>query len=453
MGYSIVDRRKNDKGKSSVNRQRFIKRARRQLLPGIREAIKDMNIKDIGSKDSKKIRVPIRNVDEPSFSEDAKKGVRDYIKTGNDKWRAGDNIRKPEEGEGGGQSKASQDGEGEDDFVFTLTKEEFLDLFFEDLELPNIVRDKMTLLEENKIDRDGFRRTGPPSALNVPRTFRKSKSRTAGLRGPLKKKIKDLEQQLAVIEQEINDIFDKGEDTTELAKVKEQLMVLLAKAKSRLENIPFLDKEDLRYNAWDEMTIPTYQAVMFCILDVSGSMDETRKRISKVFFMLLYLFLQTNYEHVEVVYVKHHSAAKETTEHDFFYGTETGGTVVSTALKVVNSVIEERFPVNNWNIYMAHSSDGDNWGGDNEEVYKIMDQQLLPMTQYYAYLDVGGDTGTNNAGFTFGSHTYTTLWDVFKTLMKKHENLEQVAASDPGKVYEVFKKLFQRRATIRTSAT
>lgn len=464
MAYSIVDRRETDKGKSTVNRQRFIKRARKQLLPGIREAIKDMDIKDISSKDTKKIKVPIRNLDEPTFTEDRKKGVHDYIKTGNDQWHAGDMVRKPRDGEGDGEGgPGSPDGEGDDEFVFTLSKEEFQDLFFEDLELPNIMRDKLALLEETKLDRDGFRKHGPPSSLNVIRTIRKSKIRKSGLRGPTLRKLEEAEQELAKIVSSVIQLTEQHtneQDETMKLVINQQVSKLILEReevekriellKQKLENIPFIDTNDLQYNAWEEFQVPTFQAVMVCIMDVSGSMDEDRKKIAKIFFMLLYMFLFANYEKVEIVYIRHHSTAKETNEHDFFHDTDTGGTVVSTALDLAKNILETRYPTNTWNIYFAHASDGDNWSHDNDICHKLLDQNLLPVSQYYAYLDVAASETRQSGGMSFGVPTaFDNLWDMFKSLKKKHENLEQVETNDATKVYDVFRKLFERKSTIK----
>ena len=104
---------------------------------------------------------------------------------------------------------------------------------------------------------------------------------------------------------------------------------------------------------------------MFCLMDVSGSMDEERKDIAKRFFILLYLFLTRNYERIEVVFIRHHTIAKEVDEDEFFHSRESGGTVVSSALKLMQEIIRERYPLTEWNIYAAQASDGDNWDDDS----------------------------------------------------------------------------------------
>ena len=104
---------------------------------------------------------------------------------------------------------------------------------------------------------------------------------------------------------------------------------------------------------------------MFCLMDVSGSMDQGHQGDGQAFYILLYLFLSRTYKNVEVVYIRHHTQAKEVDEHEFFYSQETGGTIVSSALKMMNDIINERYPANQWNIYAAQASDGDNWADDS----------------------------------------------------------------------------------------
>ena len=108
--------------------------------------------------------------------------------------------------------------------------------------------------------------------------------------------------------------------------------------------MPFIDSFDLRYNNHVRIAQPTTQAVMFCLMDISGSMDEQKKNIAKRFFTLLYLFLTRTYEHIDVVFIRHHTVAEEVDEENFFHSRETGGTVVSSALKLMRKVIDARYP-------------------------------------------------------------------------------------------------------------
>jgi len=127
--------------------------------------------------------------------------------------------------------------------------------------------------------------------------------------------------------------------------------------------------------------VPSSKAVMFCIMDVSGSMTQSIKDIAKRFFILLYLFLERNYKQIELVFVRHHTHAKEVDEQEFFYSRETGGTIVSSALKLTADIIDARYSPADWNIYIAQASDGDNWDGDSASCADILSKQILDKVQ------------------------------------------------------------------------
>lgn len=173
---------------------------------------------------------------------------------------------------------------------------------------------------------------------------------------------------------------------------------------------------------------------MFCLLDVSGSMDEERKNIAKRFFMLLYLFLTRNYERIEVVFIRHHTIALEVDEDDFFTSRETGGTVVSSALELMRSIATERYRSSQWNIYAAQASDGDNWNDDSPRCRAILEDSLLAMVQYFAYIEITDGQPQN-------------LWREYERLQSGHPG--QFAMQRIGSVkdiYPVFRELFRKRA-------
>lgn len=156
----------------------------------------------------------------------------------------------------------------------------------------------------------------------------------------------------------------------EETRLKEEI----AELRKKIESVPFIDTFDLRYKNYEKRPIPSSQAVMFCLMDVSGSMDQATKDIAKRFYVLLYLFLNRTYENVDVVFIRHHTQAKEVDEHEFFYSQETGGTIVSSALKLMDEIVAERYPSNEWNIYAAQASDGDNWADDSRAVKNCLEQ-------------------------------------------------------------------------------
>ncbi len=197
--------------------------------------------------------------------------------------------------------------------------------------------------------------------------------------------------------------------------------------------MPFLDTFDLKYNLLVKQPNPSSKAVMFCLMDVSGSMTQATKDIAKRFFILLYLFLKRNYERIEVVFIRHHTSAKEVDEEEFFYSRETGGTIVSSALKLMQEIMAERYPVNEWNIYGAQASDGDNWNDDSPVCRDILINQIMPFMQYFTYVEIT-------------PREHQALWyeyeQVSETFPSSFAQQQLVSAAD---IYPVFRELFQRR--------
>src|SRR5215813_88588 len=183
----IVDRRLNPKAKSLGNRQRFLRRAKGEIREAIKDSLRSRKIAETESAE----KVTIRS-----------KGVRDYVLPGNEQYKVGDEIPKPQGGAGGRGSQGSPDGEGQDDFTFTLTKDEFLDLFFDDLKLPNLIKVKLKDLKAPRLVRAGFTSDGPPARLNRTRTMRRSLGRRMALRRPSEAEVKRLEEELAAAEAE-----------------------------------------------------------------------------------------------------------------------------------------------------------------------------------------------------------------------------------------------------------
>jgi hypothetical protein len=206
---------------------------------------------------------------------------------------------------------------------------------------------------------------------------------------------------------------------------------LIKHLRGRIAGIPFLDPIDLRFRNRVKVPVPTSKAVMFCLMDVSGSMDEGRKELSKRFFILLYLFLTRHYEKIEIVFIRHHTQAQEVDEEGFFHSTETGGTVVSSALVLMEEIIRARFPSDQWNIYGAQASDGDNWHHDSGRCRELLEQKILPLCRYYAYVQVA-DPEQN-------------LWEEYVRLAAvsgKHFAMRKV--TEAAQIYPVFRDLFKK---------
>jgi uncharacterized sporulation protein YeaH/YhbH (DUF444 family) len=423
MTVRIVDRRFDSKNKSSVNRGRFIRRFKGQIRKAVADAINHRGIRDLDN--GEKIGIPDKDIAEPQFGH-GRGGVWETVNPGNDRFSSGDQVDRPQGGSGGkGGSQASQDGEGLDEFVFTLTRDEFLDIFFDELALPNLVKRQLARIDQYRSVRAGYTQSGVPTNINLARTMRGAAGRRIAIGGPYAAQLRALKDELKALLENA-----RPEDEPEIERVHREI----AKLRTRIETLPFIDTFDLRYNNRVRVAVPTTQAVMFCLLDVSGSMDEGRKNIAKRFFMLLYLFLTRNYEHIEVVFIRHHTVASEVDEDDFFTSRESGGTVVSSALELMRDIVVARYPSNLWNIYGAQASDGDNWNDDSPHCRELLESSLLPLTQYFAYIEITDGPPQN-------------LWDEYQKLQATHpEHFAMQRIADVTDIYPVFRELFKRRA-------
>jgi hypothetical protein len=426
----VIDRRLNPGGKSLANRQRFIRRARALVRRAVREASGGRSIKDIDK--GGEVTISTDGVREPTLRRSSEGGVRDYVLPGNKEYDENDKIARPPQG-GGSGSEGSEDGEGEDEFRFALSNEEFLDLFLEDLELPDLAKRQMKGVSVVQWRRAGYSVSGPPASLSIQRTMRNSLSRRLALRRP---SIKERDE----IQAEIEALEKSGKDAARLAQLHETL----AKMNQKAKRIPFIDPIDVRYRRLEATPKPIAQAVMFCLMDVSGSMTEHMKDLAKRFYALLYLFLKRRYKHVEVVFIRHTHEAAEVDEETFFYSRETGGTVVSTALEEMLKIAAARFPATEWNIYGAQASDGDNAPSDNSKSAALLANDVLPLCQYYAYLEVGADDEPG------GNERPTTLWRTYQVINGPDKPIAMRKVRHRRDIYPVFRDLFQRKANIAT---
>jgi uncharacterized sporulation protein YeaH/YhbH (DUF444 family) len=416
----IIDRRNDSKKKSAVNRGRFIRRFKGQIRKAVGDAISRRGITDIDN--GEKVGIPAKDISEPQFHH-GRGGRREAVLPGNDRFHSGDEVERPEGGSGGGGSSASNEGEGMDNFAFTLSREEFLDIFFDDLALPNLVKTQLARIDEFKRVRAGYTHTGVPTNINVVRSLRGAIGRRIAVGSPYWRSLRALEK-------ELEDLEEQGLGDSEEA---EELRTKIARLYAKIERVPFIDTFDLRYNNRVKIPVPSTQAVMFCLMDVSGSMDESKKQMAKRFFMLLYLFLNRNYEHIEVVFIRHHTAAEEVDEDNFFHSRETGGTIVSSALKLMRDIIQERYMSSVWNIYGAQASDGDNWSDDSPHCRELLVESILPAVQYFAYIEITEGEPQN-------------LWLEYERV--RDVETERFAMQRIGEVtdiYPVFRELFKKR--------
>jgi len=421
VAFLIIDRRPQGRNKSAVNRHRFLRRYRKHIREAVADAVNKRSITDTDRGDS--ISIPKKDLSEPIFRH-GKGGRQHRVLPGNREFITGDRIKRPSGGGGGaGGGEASNSGEGMDEFVFELSRQEFLDFMFEDLELPNLVKKQLKETETFKYIKGGYTKEGIPARLNVLQSLRSAKARRIALGGAIRRQIKALEEELEALEES-----DGGEQR--ISEIKAELIRL----ERRLNHVPFLDDFDLKYNNLIQQPLPTSNAVMFCLMDVSGSMTQDVKDLAKRFFILLHLFLKQTYKKIDVVFIRHHTIASEVDEEEFFYSRETGGTVVSSALEMMLKVIRDRYPSADWNIYAAQASDGENWQDDSPIARDLLMTSILPLVQFYAYVEI-----------TKSDHQ--ALWTAYEELLEKYpDSFAMKKVSEAADIFPVFHELFERKS-------
>lgn len=430
----FIDRRLNPKGKSLGNRQRFLRRARTQIREAVQRSLKDAAVADLAS--DRKIKISTKGTREPRFRLDPRAGgEHDFVLPGNKNFSAGDEIKKPQSGDGSSRGKQAADfAEGDDDFEFTMRQEEILDIFFEDLELPNLVRTTLKETPNRTWKRAGITTAGSPTQINLIRTMRNAQGRRLALHRPKLKDVQALEAELESLERE-NPIAD--ETRAKITALKEQI----AKANSKRKWVGFIDPVDVRFNAFSEQPVPTSQAVMFCLMDVSGSMGEREKDLAKRFYMLLHLFLRRRYERVDIVFIRHTHDAQEVDEQEFFYSRQSGGTIVSTALDKMLEIQKERYASADWNIYSAQASDGYTQSGDARRCVEMLNEQIMPLCQYYAYIEILDEREME----VFASDdSGAELWRAYRTVAEGWNNFATKRISKPADIFPVFRELFKK---------
>ncbi|OAP34397.1 hypothetical protein AU381_23950 [Sinorhizobium glycinis] len=433
---NFIDRRLNPKDKSLGNRQRFLKRAREELKRAIKEQVKSGKIADVDAEHN--VSMPARGVGEPTFQPAGDTGERQYVLPGNREFAAGDRL--PKRGSGAGATGAGAGtGQSEDEFQFVLSREEVLDLFFEDLELPDMVKLNLKESVAFKRRRAGFAATGSPTNINVGRTMRNSYGRRIALHRPARKELEAIAEEIARLE--------AGPKAGAKHQQRlEELRQTLEKLERRRRRIPYVDPVDIRFNRFEPQPLPNASAVMFCLMDVSASMGEREKDLAKRFFVLLHLFLKRRYDRIDIVFIRHTDEAGEVDENTFFYSKQSGGTIVSTALEEMLRVIRERYPAREWNIYAAQASDGENISGDSERCASLLHDELMRLCQYYAYVEIIDERETEIFGTTDNG---TSLWRAYRTVDGEWPNFQMTRIAKPADIYPVFRKLFGKQPAVQ----
>lgn len=381
---TFTDRRSVKPQNPAINRKKFVDRYKGVIGDQVDKIIDKKSIKDIVGQDKHKVSIPKKTLDEPTPTYSSK-GKRDIVLPGNKDWVKGDHMPNPSGGGRSGRDGSNEDNDGTDEFEFILTKEEMLEIFFKDMELPNFIKEGLKKSVKMVTKRSGFTNVGTPSNLDIKKTYEQSISRR---------------------------ICHKNKDTKP----------------------PLFDEIDLRYRNFEKRPEPVKHAVMFLLMDVSGSMGEHHKLLAKKFFILLHLFLTQTYETIDVIFIRHTTSAQEVTEHQFFYDRINGGTVISVAYDLALEIKEKRYAGKTCNFYMAQASDGGNYQEDNESCLDIVANKILPDFQYFAFLQVEDPRYTESQ----------QLLNWYKQLAKQVENMGVGMCNHPSDVYPLLHKLFQK---------
>ena len=419
----LIDRRLNGNNKSAVNRERFLRRYKEHIRRAVKGMIAERSIADMDKGGD--VSVPAKDLSEPSFRHD-RGGDWETVYPGNREFVKGDRIARPNGGAAGGGGGEPGGGESVDEFTFTLSREEFLRIFFDDLELPHLLPNHLGAVEKSKPKCAGYVKEGAPCNMCVARTLKTALGRRIALGAPASECLRLAREQLA-------QALREGATADSIDTLEREI----AEMEARIRRVPFLDEIDLRYRNRVSVPQPVARAVMFCLMDVSASMNEDKKDLAKRFFTLLYLFLARKYEQVELVFIRHTDDAEEVDEQTFFHDTKSGGTVVYSALELMHQVCAARYPASTWNIYAAQASDGDAFGADVGKSGRFLREQLLPLARYFAYIEIPDEGAWQNS----------SLWTEYQQLARDRQlNFAMRSVSSRSEIYPVFRELFKKES-------
>ncbi len=370
--------------KGIIDQERHKERVKEAIRKNLGSIVSNEAI--ILSDGKRSVKVPIRSLDEYKFRFDHRK--RKHVGQGDGRTRVGDVIgRESQPGKGQGTGPGGQD-VGAEYYEAEINIDELAALIFEDLQLPFLEEKAKKAVPAKTTRFDEIRRTGVLANLDKRRMIMENIRRNARERG-----------------------------------------------RARFGNVR---KEDLRFKTWEETHKYESNAVVFSIMDVSGSMGEFKKYIARSFYFWMVRFLRTKYDNVEIVFISHHTEAREVTEEQFFTQGESGGTVVSSAYQLALDIINARYRPQDWNIYPFHFSDGDNYYSDNEEAVRLADE-LIATCNLFGYGEIG-EEGTSGYRRSSGA-----LLSIFKDRLKQKERFIGVRIDDKDEVYPALKQFFGAR--------
>jgi sporulation protein YhbH len=374
--------------RSARDRARHRQKIRNSIRDNIADIIAEESI--IGRDQEKIIKVPIRSIKEYRFIYGEN---QPGVAQGSGESKPGDVVQKGNPGQPDAAGQAGNSG-GIDAFETDVTLEELVDIMFEDLELPELQRKALKQIETNKVlKRKGFRKEGIRSRLDK--------------KGTVKNRIR----RKFAVDREGRDLGDE-------------------------QRFPF-HSDDLRYKYIAPNTKLQSNAVVICIMDTSGSMGTVKKYLARSFYFLLYQFVRLKYEQVELVFIAHHTEAKEVTENEFFHKVESGGTYISSGYQRALEIIEDRYHPSLWNVYAFHCSDGDNFYSDNDKALESA-KKLCDICNLFGY----GEIKPSGSAYYSGS-----MLEVFKNI--SHDNFQAVVIEKKEDLWTSFRAFMLKDATIK----
>jgi hypothetical protein len=433
----IIDRRKAaNRDRTSENRGRLLRRYKGAIKEQLPKILGDRKLLDSIKGGGGKVTVPKRDLSEPQFTY-GEGGMKDTVLPGNKDWVEYDTVPKPESGESGG---AGDGPDGMDEFSIVLSRDEFLNMLFEDCELPFMLETLLAKQTETVHENAGFQVAGSPNRLSVIRSYKNSKARRLSSGAMIGAELKELEEEFNRLTAEMvdNDLPLDHPTSKRVFELRDQIAELLR----RKTVLPLFDSSDLRFRTRIEKKVPKTHATMFMLMDNSGSMGEREKTIARKFFILLYLFLDRNYDQIDLRFISHTTEAEELPEDEFFNTHKNGGTIVSSALDLLIKCIESLR--GKTNIYVAQVSDGDNTGTDNGTCSELLIDDILPYVNYFAYVQVEQE-GAQNSSPSYYSRN--SLWSTYSALSDAHPNHASKQVYHERDIFGVFHAFFSTTKT------
>jgi uncharacterized sporulation protein YeaH/YhbH (DUF444 family) len=442
--FIFVDRRKTGRGKSLNNRQKLLDRVKESIRSAKPGDIDAGGMKSTGSGSQKTLANPVKiardALHEPTFHYDPGTGERDIVLVGNDTWERGDEFPIETSGQGGGgRSRGSGPGEdGEDDFIINISRTEFFDVFFEDCELPDLQETNEKDLPEAMWKPAGFQKEGNAAQLSVVRSYRNAIGRRRALTSDSRAELEELLEEL----EKLDEILE-GNPLNAVASAKwKELTLRVEELQTKISATPMFEKVDLRYRKSEKVQIKTADAALIMIMDISGSMDEEKKRTARKLFSLQYAFIKRKYPNTDLVFIYHTDTAEEVNEEEFFTTRKSGGTIVSPALQLAETIIKSRYDTRQTNIYLSYVSDGDNWDPDNAKVMEVMEGGLLNRLRHAVYAQVGNSYMPS----MYGASSGITLFHVMTSVSNTHKKMHVIRVTDESEVFTAFKKVYGKKA-------